>query len=267
MTEKNQTARMPAIFVGHGTPFNALQTNRFTQAWSEFGKSIPKPRAILAISAHWYIGATAATAMPAPPTVHDFYGFPSQMYEIEYPAPGAPELAAALKELVAPVWVELDRGQWGLDHGTWTVLRHMFPEADVPVIQLSIDGRQPPEYHLDIGRRLAPLRDQGVLVMGSGNIVHNLRLMDRGRPGEGPDWARQFDELIQQYLQHGDDQALVQYERHANAELAVPTPDHYLPLLYTAGLRRSDEGVDVIVDGLDLGCVSMTSVQFTPSPY
>ena len=254
---------MPAIFVGHGTPFNALQDNRFTQAWSAFGKSIPKPKAILAISAHWYIGATAATAMPAPPTVHDFYGFPREMYEIEYPAPGAPQLAAALRELIAPVWVELDNAAWGLDHGTWRVLRHMFPQADVPVIQLSIDGRKPPEYHLDLGRRLAPLRDQGVLVMGSGNIVHNLRLIDRSRPGEGPHWAREYDKRIQQYLRNGDDQALVQYDRHAHADLAVPTPDHYLPLLYAAGLRYNDERCDVIVDGLDLGCVSMTSIRFT----
>jgi 4,5-DOPA dioxygenase extradiol len=254
---------MPAIFIGHGTPFNAVQDNRFTQAWSAFGTSIPKPKAILAISAHWYIGGTAATAMPAPPTVHDFSGFPRHMYEIEYPAPGAPELAATLHELVAPVWVELDNGAWGLDHGTWSVLRHMFPQADVPVIQLSIDSRKPPEYHLDLGRRLAPLRDQGVLVMGSGNIVHNLRLMDRSLVGEGPDWAREYDARIQQYLQDGDDQALVHYDRHADADLAVLTPDHYLPLLYAAGLRANDERCDVIVDGLDIGCVSMTSIQFT----
>jgi 4,5-DOPA dioxygenase extradiol len=260
---ESAATRMPAIFIGHGTPFNALQDNRFTQAWSAFGASIPKPAAILAISAHWYIGGTAATAMSAPPTVHDFSGFPRQMYEINYPAPGAPQLAAALRDLVDPVWVELDTGQWGLDHGTWSVLLHMFPEADVPVIQLSIDGLKPPAYHLELGRRLAPLRDQGVLVMGSGNIVHNLRLMDRSRPGDGPDWARAYDQLIQRYLQDGDDQALVEYERHANAQLAVPTPDHYLPLLYAAGLRRNDERCEVIVEGLDIACVSMTSVQFT----
>jgi 4,5-DOPA dioxygenase extradiol len=142
----------------------------------------------------------------------------------------------------------------------------MFPEADIPVVQLSVDGLQPAQYHLELGRRLGPLRDQGVLVMGSGNIVHNLRLMDRGLPGQGPDWAQEYDALIQRYLQEGDDQALVQYERHANSGLAVPTPDHYLPLLYAAGLRRTDEGCEVLVDGLDLGCVSMTSIQFAPSP-
>ncbi|MBV9582386.1 MAG: 4,5-DOPA dioxygenase extradiol [Chloroflexi bacterium] len=252
---------MPAVFIGHGTPFNALHTNRFTEAWSAFGRQIPRPKAILAVSAHWYIGATAATAMPRPPTVHDFYGFPQEMYQINYPAPGAPELVSALRELIAPVWVEPDTDQWGLDHGTWSVLVHMFPSADIPVVQLSIDGRQPAEYHLELGKRLGPLRDAGVLVMGSGNIVHNLRLMDRSRPGEGPAWASRYDSLIQRYVQNGDDAALVEYERHPDSELAVPTPDHYLPLLYAVGLRRNDDGCAVIVDGMDIGCVSMTSVR------
>lgn len=259
-----ENGRMPAVFIGHGTPFNALQTNRFTEAWREFGESIPKPRAILAISAHWYIGATAATAMPAPRTIHDFYGFPRQMYEINYPCPGAPGLAEALQELVAPTWVGLDTDQWGLDHGTWTVLKHMFPTADVPVIQLSVDGLKPAAYHLDLGRRLQPLRDQGVLILGSGNIVHNLSLIDRSRPGEGPEWAARYDELIGQYVRGGDDQALVEYDRHQDSHLAVPTPDHYLPLLYAAGVRANDDDSQVLVDGLDLGCVSMTSYVFAP---
>jgi len=254
--------RMPAVFIGHGTPFNALQHNRFTEAWSAFGRTVQRPKAILAVSAHWYIGATAATAMPRPPTVHDFYGFPREMYEITYPAPGAPELVAALQELVAPVWLESDTGQWGLDHGTWSVLLHMFPSADVPVVQLSIDGRQPPAYHLELGKRLAPLRDQGVLVMGSGNIVHNLRLMDRSLVGVGPEWASRYDAMVQRYVADGDESALVAYDRQPNADLAVPTPDHYLPLLYAVGLRRNDDACQTIVDGLDLGCVSMTSVQF-----
>jgi 4,5-DOPA dioxygenase extradiol len=253
---------MPAVFIGHGTPFNALQDNRFTQAWRAFGRQLPKPRAILAISAHWYIGATAATAMPKPPTVHDFYGFPREMYEINYPAPGAPEMVEALQELVAPVWLQSDTGQWGLDHGTWGVLVHMFPEADVPVVQLSIDGRQPAAYHLELGKRLAPLRDQGVLVMGSGNIVHNLQLMDRSLEGVGPEWAERYDSMVQRYVREGDDRALVEYERQPDSNLAVPTPDHYLPLLYAVGLRRNDDTCDVVVDGLDLGCVSMTSFQF-----
>jgi 4,5-DOPA dioxygenase extradiol len=200
--------------------------------------------------------------MPRPPTVHDFYGFPAEMYQISYPAPGAPELVGALQELVAPVWLQSDTGQWGLDHGTWSVLCHMFPEADVPVVQLSIDGRQPAAYHLELGKRLGPLRDQGVLVMGSGNIVHNLRLMDRSLEGEGPEWAARFDAMVQGYVRDGDDQALVDYERHSDSELAIPTPDHYLPLLYAAGVRRNDDACQVIVDGLDLGCVSMTAFQF-----
>jgi 4,5-DOPA dioxygenase extradiol len=253
---------MPAVFIGHGTPFNALQTNRFTEAWSAFGRQIPRPRAILAVSAHWYIGATAATAMSRPPTVHDFYGFPPDMYEISYPAPGDPSLAAALQELIAPVWLQSDTDQWGLDHGTWSVLVHMFPSADIPVVQLSIDGRQPPKYHLGLGKRLRPLRDAGVLVMGSGNIVHNLRLMDRSLPGDGPKWASRYDAMIQRYVHDGDDEALVAYEQHPDSELAVPTPDHYLPLLYSVGLRHSDDASEVIVDGLDIGCVSMTSVKF-----
>jgi 4,5-DOPA dioxygenase extradiol len=254
--------RMPAVFIGHGTPFNALQHNRFTEAWTAFGQQIPRPKAILAISAHWYIGATAATAMPKPPTVHDFYGFPREMYEINYPAPGSPELVAALHELIKPVWLQPDDSQWGLDHGTWSVLKHMFPAADVPVVQLSIDGRQPAAYHLELGKRLAPLREQGVLVMGSGNIVHNLRLMDRSKVGDGPEWASRYDELIQRYVRDGEDEALVHYERHPDGPLAVPTPDHYLPLLYAVGVRQNDDACDVIVDGLDLACVSMTSIQF-----
>ena len=169
---------------------------------------------------------------------------------------------SSLQELVSPVWLQPDTDQWGLDHGTWTVLHHMFPDADIPVVQLSIDGRRPAAYHLELGKRLAPLRDQGVLVMGSGNIVHNLRLIDRSRPGEGPEWATRLSALIQRYVQDGDDQALVEYERHPDSSLAVPTPDHYLPLLYAAGVRQNDDRCDVIVDGLDLACVSMTSVQF-----
>ena len=253
---------MPAVFIGHGTPFNALQSNPFTQAWSAFGKQIPRPKAILAISAHWYIGATVATAMARPPTVHDFYGFPRPMYEIEYPAAGSPELVDTLRDLVSPVWLQRDNGQWGLDHGTWSVLVHMFPEADIPVVQLSIDGRQPPAYHLELGKRLAPLREQGVLVMGSGNIVHNLRLMDRRLVGEGPEWASKFDAMVQRYVREGDDQALLEYERQPFGDLAVPTPDHYLPLLYAVGLRQNDDSCETIIDGLDIGCVSMTAIQF-----
>jgi 4,5-DOPA dioxygenase extradiol len=253
--------RMPAVFIGHGSPMNAIESNRYTEAWRAFGESIPKPRAVLAISAHWYINATAALATPIPKTIHDFYGFPQALYDVEYPAKGNPELAAALQELVAPIWVGLDRDSWGLDHGTWSVLRHVFPEADVPVIQLSIDATKPASYHLELGRRLGALRDQGVLILGSGNIVHNLRLINFRDPTAKYDWAIRFDADVQRFLHEGDDQALADYHRHPDGQLAVPTPDHYLPLLYVAGLRQNDDDLGVLVDGVDLGSVSMTAVK------
>ena len=253
--------RMPAVFFGHGSPMNALEENRSTEAWRAFGRSIAKPKAILAVSAHWYINATAALATPIPRTIHDFYGFPEALYDVEYPAKGDPELAAALKDLVAPTWVGLDRDSWGLDHGTWSVLVHVFPEADVPVVQLSIDATKPPEYHLELGRRLGALRDQGVLVVGSGNIVHNLRTLARADKDQAYDWATRFDADVQRYLRDGDDRAIVEYERHPDGTLAVPTPDHYLPLLYVAGLRRADDDLGVLVDGVSLGSISMTAVR------
>jgi 4,5-DOPA dioxygenase extradiol len=253
--------RMPAVFFGHGSPMNALETNRYTQAWRAFGQSIPKPKAVLAISAHWYINATAALATPIPKTIHDFYGFPQALYDVEYPAPGDPRLAAALKDLVAPLWVGLDRDSWGLDHGTWSVLVHVFPEADVPVIQLSIDASKPARYHLELGQRLGALRDQGVLILGSGNIVHNLGLLNWQQPDQAYDWATRFDADVKRYLEAGDAGALVDYQRHPAGNLAVPTPDHYLPLLYVAGLRRNDDDLQVLVDGVSLGSISMTAVK------
>ena len=255
------TTRMPAVFFGHGSPMNALEQNRYTEAWRQFGRSIPKPKAILAVSAHWYINATAALATPIPRTIHDFYGFPEALYDVEYPAKGDPELAAALKDLVAPIWVGLDRDSWGLDHGTWSVLVHVFPEADVPVVQLSIDATKPPEYHLELGRRLGALRDQGVLVLGSGNIVHNLRTLAWDHKDRAYDWATRFDADVQRYLREGDDRSIIEYERHPDGTLAVPTPDHYLPLLYVAGLRRNDDDLGVLVDGVNLGSISMTAVR------
>ncbi len=253
--------RMPAVFFGHGSPMNAVERNRYTEAWRAFGQTIPKPKAVLAISAHWYINATAATATSLPKTIHDFYGFPKELYEVSYPASGDPELAAALQDLVAPIWVGLDQDSWGLDHGTWSVLRHVFPEADVPVIQLSIDATKPPAYHFELGHRLAALREQGVLILGSGNIVHNLRLISRGEPGQAYDWATRFDADVQRYLRDGDDRAIVDYHRHPDGDLAVPTPDHYLPLLYVAGLRQNDDDLTVLVDGVDLGSISMTAAK------
>ncbi|MDO8670556.1 MAG: 4,5-DOPA dioxygenase extradiol [Dehalococcoidia bacterium] len=253
-------ARLPAVFLGHGNPMNTLAQNRYTEAWRAFGESIPKPRAVVAISAHWYIQATAVTAMPFPKTIHDFRGFPPELYRVAYPAPGDPELAAALRDLLAPLRVEFDHDSWGLDHDTWSVLSHVFPGADVPVIQLSLDASKPPRYHLGLGRRLASLREQGVLVVGSGDVVHNLRLVDfqRKQPFE---WALRFDADVKRHLREGDDQALVDYEDHPDGRLAVPTPDHYLPLLYVAGMRQPGDELTVLVEGIDFGSISMTAYQ------
>jgi len=255
----SSATRMPAVFLGHGSPMNVLETNRFTEAWRALGRSIPKPRAVLVVSAHWYVKASAVLAMPRPKTIHDFYGFPQALYDVQYPAPGDPELAAAVRDLAAPVWVGLDHDSWGLDHGAWSVLVHVFPEADVPVIQLSIDAAKPPSYHLDLGRRLSALRDQGVLVVGSGDVVHNLARASFREPDSAFDWATRFDADVQRYLRDGDDRAIVDYLSHPDGRLAVPTPDHYLPLLYVAGLRRDDDDFAVLVDGIVFGSISMTS--------
>ena len=256
------TTRLPAIFVGHGSPTNALEDNDYTSAWRAFGASIPRPKAILAVSAHWYIPTTLATGSEHPKTVHDFYNFPSEMYRIQYPAPGSPELANALQELVAPTWLGVDLDGWGFDHGTWSVLKHMYPEADVPVIQLSIDLTQPLNHHLEIGRRLAPLRDQGVLIFGSGNVVHNLGAFRLGHDPRLMKLARQFDGDVRHYLESGDDEALVEYELNPASRFAVPTPDHYLPLLTVAGTRQSGDALTYVVDDpISSPAVSMLSVQ------
>ncbi len=254
----SQTTRMPVVFLGHGNPMNALERNRYSDAWRAFGESIPRPKAVVCVSAHWYILGTAATAMAFPKTIHDFYGFPQQLFDVTYPAPGDPELADSLRDMLDPVSVRLDHESWGLDHGTWSVLMHVFPEADVPVVQLSVDAAKPARYHLDLGRRLAPLRDEGVLLVGSGDIVHNLQLADFHQP-EPYDWATSFDSDVQRYLRDGDDEALVNYARHPSGRLAVPTPDHYLPMLYVAGARRDGDELTILVEGIDLASVSMTA--------
>ena len=250
-------SRMPVVFFGHGSPMNTLARNAYTEAWRKIGEAIPAPKAIVCVSAHWYTEGTAVTAMNRPRTIHDFYGFPQDLFDVQYPAPGKPELAFRVRELLAPVDVALD-DSWGLDHGTWSVLKHAYPEADIPVVQLSIDGTQPPEYHYEIARRLAPLRDEGILVAGSGNVVHNLRLM---RPGaQAFDWAVRFNESIRGALAARDHATLIGFEKlGADARLSVPTPEHYLPLLYIAGLQREDEAMTFPVDGYDLGSVSMLS--------
>jgi len=253
---------MPAIFFGHGSPLNALQLNEWTRGWAALGQSLPKPCAIVSVSAHWYGSGTAVTAMAAPATIHDFGGFPPELYEVSYPAPGDPGFARRVATLLQPTAVELDH-EWGLDHGTWSVLRHLFPHADVPVIQLSIDARQPPAFHFELGRRLTSLRDAGILVMGSGNIVHNLHLYAWGRYQAEPfDWALRFDTEVRSLLTGANDAALIDYESlGADAALAVPTPDHYLPFLYVLGQRTLGEQVSFPVEGIDGGSISMLTVR------
>ena len=253
---------MPAIFFGHGSPLNAIQPNEYTRAWEGLRGAVGQPSAIVAVSAHWYVPGTRVTAMAQPRTIHDFGGFPRELYEVSYPAPGEPVLAGRLASLLRPVQVELDE-QWGLDHGTWSVLRHVFPAANVPVIQLSIDARQPPAFHHEVGRRLAPLRDAGVLVIGSGNVVHNLHTYAwRRRVIEPFDWAVRFEAAVREAIASGDDRRLIEYQDLGeDARLSVPTPEHYLPLLYVIGQRTADEPVTFPTQGIEGGSISMLAVK------
>lgn len=256
----NASTRMPAIFFGHGTPMNTLARNRYTEAWRKLGESVPRPKAILCVSAHWYTHGTGVTAMERPETIHDFYGFPQALFDVQYPAPGDPALAARVRDLLAPVDVELDQ-TWGLDHGTWSVLVHAFPDASVPVVQLSIDGMQPPRFHYELARRLAPLRGEGVLVIGSGNVVHNLRVLNRRDDAPAFDWAVRFNDRVREALARRDHDALIDYAAGGEeAALSVPTPEHYLPLLYVAALQAENESVSFPVDGIDKGSLGMLTV-------
>lgn len=256
-------APLPVIFFGHGNPMNAIETNAYTEAWSAIGRELPPPRAILAVSAHWYVPGTAVTSSARPRTLHDFGGFPRALYDVSYPAPGDRALVERVQALLDPVPVALDE-RWGLDHGTWSVLRHVYPEADLPVVQLSIDEAEPASYHYALGRRLQPLRDEGVLVIGSGNLVHNLHTYDWARQVTDPyDWALRFEKLARELLVRGDDAPLVAYESLGrDALLAAPTPDHFLPLMYVMGLRRPQDAVTFPVEGFDGGSVSMLTVRF-----
>jgi 4,5-DOPA dioxygenase extradiol len=256
---ENPDQLMPAAFLGHGNPMNALEQNRYTQAWRAFGAATPTPRAILVVSAHWYINATAITAMAQPRTIHDFYGFPKPLFEIEYPAPGLPDFAEEVSEVVKPTWVGADVDSWGIDHGTWSVLLHAFPQADIPVVQLSINANRDFDYHLELGAKLAPLRQRGVLVIGSGNVVHNLGGMNRSLPDQGFGWAQRFNDDVREAM--GDDPARVpSVDRHRDFTAAVPTPDHFIPLLYLAGLASATgSAADVLVDGYAYGSLSMTA--------
>jgi 4,5-DOPA dioxygenase extradiol len=240
---------------------NALQHNRYTDAWANFGASMPTPSAVLVVSAHWYVNITAVTAMPAPRTIHDFYGFPDDLFGVQYPAPGDPLVAQRIVDLVEPTYVGLDEDSWGIDHGTWSVLVHMFPKADVPVLQLSINAELPFDYHFNLGTQLHALREEGVLILGSGNVVHNLRLVDWNAPGQGTDWAHRFDDDVRA-LMTGDAAQLGRATSHGDYGLSVPTPDHFLPLAYIAGLSAAaNTPTRTLVDGYEMGSLSMTAYE------
>jgi 4,5-DOPA dioxygenase extradiol len=253
---------LPAIFFGHGNPMHALANNAFTEGWRRIGRDTPRPRAILSISAHWYVPSTGVTVSTAPRTIHDFGGFPRELYRVQYPAPGDPDLARRVQALLAPLPVALD-DSWGLDHGTWSVLRHVYPAADIPIVQLSIDESRPAAFHYELGQRLAPLREEGVLIVGSGNLVHNLHAYAWGRHAPDPyEWAVRFEREARGLLLTGEHGPLVSYESLGrDALLAIPTPDHYLPLLYVIGVRQQDDAISFPVEGMDGGSISMLTVQ------
>ncbi len=256
------TKPMPVIFFGHGNPMNALLDNDYTKGWAAIGNAIPRPKAVLCVSAHWYLPETAVTVMAAPRTIHDFGGFPRELYQVQYPAPGDPALASRVQSLLAPLSVRRDE-QWGLDHGTWSVLCHVFPQAEVPVVQLSLDETRGAAFHYEMAKRLAPLRDEGVLIIGSGNLVHNLHAYAWGRHEVEPyDWARRFEARARELLLAGDDDPLIAYETLGrDALLSIPTPEHYLPLLYVMALRGAGDLVSFPVEGVDGGSISMLTVQ------
>ena len=254
---------MPVIFFGHGSPMIALQTNAVTETWQRLARQIPRPRAILCVSAHWCTGGSAVTAMAAPRTIHDFGAFPRALFEVRYPAPGSPQLAERVRELLAPLPVTLDRSSWGFDHGTWSVLVKAYPQADIPVVQLSLDLRQPPAHHFELGQRLAALRDEGILLIGTGNIVHNLGVMNWSLERNGYDWAERFDRYICDAIAEDRPERLINYEETGeDAEMSVPTADHYLPLLYVAGARRAGDRVAFHNQHIEYGSVGMTTVSF-----
>ncbi len=254
--------RLPAIFFGHGNPMNAVTTNPYTQAWQRIGGQITRPKAILSISAHWFVAGTGITVSTSPRTIHDFGGFPRELYQVRYPAPGDPDLALRVLKMLSPLPVELD-DSWGLDHGTWSVLTHVYPNADVPVVQLSIDERQPGAFHFEVGKKLAPLREEGILIVGSGNLVHNLHAYAWGRHMPDPyDWAVRFEAEAKQRMLAGEYKSLINYERLGpEAILSVPTPDHYLPMLYVLGAWQQGERIQFPVEGVDGGSISMLAVQ------
>jgi 4,5-DOPA dioxygenase extradiol len=257
--DPRQEQEMPAAFFGHGSPMNALERNRYTESWRAFGRAVLRPRAIVCISAHWFINATAVTAMPQPRTIHDFFGFPRELFAVEYPAPGAPDVAAEIADALQPEPIGLDQDSWGLDHGTWSVLVHAYPGGDVPVLQLSINALKPFAYHFELGARLAPLRERGVLIVASGNVVHNLRLLEREQPDFAFPWAREFDAAARAALTE-DPADVLRLNDHPAYALAAPTAEHFLPLLYFAGLAAAAASpARVLVDGYAPGSLSMAA--------
>ena len=257
-------ARMPVLFIGHGSPMNAIEDNEFSKGWREMGKRLPRPAAILCISAHWETKGTMVTAMEHPPTIHDFGGFPKRLYEVLYPAPGDPALARDTKEKVRNRVVELDH-KWGLDHGAWSVIRRLYPEADIPVVQLSLDYYIKPQDHYDMAKELASLRQKGVLIIGSGNMVHNLRMVsweNMDTPGFAFDWAVEANDNMKRMIIDGDHQSLINYNSQGKAfSLAIPTAEHFLPLLYVLALKDADEEIELFNDRHVAGSLSMTSVK------
>ncbi len=258
------TEQMPLLFLGHGSPMNAIEENEFTEGWKAVGKTLPKPAAILCISAHWETRGTFVTAMEKPMTIHDFGGFPKELFEVQYPAPGSPELAAETRQIVQKTDVGLDE-KWGLDHGAWTVIKHLYPAADVPVVEMSLDYYQAPQYHFDLAKELASLRKKGVLIIGSGNMVHNLRLVAWDKfdtDNYAYDWAIEASEKMKQYILEGDFQQLIDYKSQGKAyNLAIPTPEHYLPLLYVLALKEKNDVISLFNDKAVAGSLSMTSVK------
>jgi len=260
----NSTETMPVLFLGHGSPMNAIEENEFVQGWREIGKTLPKPNAVLCISAHWETIGTFVTAMEKPKTIHDFCGFPKELYEVQYPAPGSPELAKEVRNIITKKEVGLD-DKWGLDHGAWSVIKHLYPNADVPVIQMSLDNSQSPQYHYDLAKELSTLRNKGVLIVGSGNMVHNLRMVDWRRLNEvnySYDWAIEASEKMKTAILSDDHNKLINYQSQGKEfNLAIPTPEHYLPLLYALALKQENEMISLFNDKAVGGSLTMTSLK------
>lgn len=259
-----EDSKHPVLFIGHGSPMNGIEDNEFSQSWAKMGRDIPKPKAVLVISAHWLTRGTHITAMEEPKTIHDFGGFPQALFDVQYPAKGSAELAKTTADLITSTHVGLDH-DWGLDHGTWTVVRHMYPDANIPVLQLSIDYGKPPQYHYELAKEIAALRKKGVLIIGSGNMVHNLRMIEWSKlnePNYGFDWAIEMNAIFKQKIEDGNHKALIDYENlNKAAKLAIPTPDHYYPLLYTLGLQDNKDAISFFNDKLVGGSLNMTSVK------